>query len=509
MAATAQMQQIRLGTGPLGYVPIEKGIGETNAACYEQDHDSLKDTLLGLCPAHLWHNGSYEAGCPRPILIGKHHQQQMELLHEALVVALKNIVPRWFSDVEARFPERMPLEKDEEELLKWLDQQVLLGNLPPFAERLGSWRPDFLVEDHTCSQTGSIVENFRVTEINARFSFNGFMHEAYGQHAVNKALSDAGARELGLVSATDPEMIVDGLFSLFNPTLPLHLLKGEENGIDIHMFVDAVQRRFGIKPRLITPAELRLLPDPQASSGHRLCCLYKGSGDEVTLPNQATLFTTSDGELVEEIRQVGLELHQREFAAMQPEVLREISLRCFNDMRTILLVHDKRMLGIVRQEIPRLVAHHVLTAQQGDALARGITNTLLPGSEELEELIHACKEAPELRHEYILKPIRSGKGAGIVFGDDLDNEQWVASLERLRCPKVVPGVSCVIQRKIVPRVYDVILKASGDMVSYPLVGTWHASNGQLLGLGTWRSSGNRIVAVSCGGAWICSVIRQD
>jgi hypothetical protein len=42
----------------------------------------------------------------------------MELLHEALVEALKNIVPRWFSDVEARFPERMPLEKDEEELLK-------------------------------------------------------------------------------------------------------------------------------------------------------------------------------------------------------------------------------------------------------------------------------------------------------------------------------------------------------------------------------------------------------
>jgi hypothetical protein len=83
----------------------------------------------------------------------------------------------------------------------------LLGALPPFAERLGSWRPDFLVEDYTCSQTGSIVENFRVTEINARFSFNGFMHEAYGQHAVNKALSDAGARELGLVSATDPEMV--------------------------------------------------------------------------------------------------------------------------------------------------------------------------------------------------------------------------------------------------------------------------------------------------------------
>lgn len=283
------------------------------------------------------------------------------------------------------------------------------------------------------------------------------------------------------------------------------------------MFIDAVWRRFGIKPRLITPAELRLLPinDPQSGEGgYRLCCTTAaevaevGSDRAATVPG-APVLVTADGEAVEEIFQVGLELHQRELAALAPEMLRQISLRCFNDMRTVLLVHDKRMLGIVKQELPRLVARNVLTPGQATTLDRGIVDTALPGSRELEELLQASRDSPQLRNGFLMKPIRGGKGAGIVFGDDLSPEEWVAALERLRTPGVIPGVSCVVQRRIEPRLYDVVLKPSGEMHSYPLVGTYHVVNGKLLGLGTWRASGGRIVAVSCGGSWICSVIRQS
>lgn len=290
--------------------------------------------------------------------------------------------------------------------------------------------------------------------------------------------------------------------------MPLHLLKGEEHGIDIFMFVDAVYRRFGAKPRLVTPAELRLIADPQAKSGYRLCCLAKEHTDGDTAPSSA-IFTTDDGEVVEEIHQVGLELHQRELVAMGEEMLRQISLRCFNDMRTILLVHDKRMLGIVKQEIPRLLARNVLTPAEAIALDRGVTDTYLPGSREMEEILQACKASPKLRYEYLLKPIRSGKGAGIVFGDDMKAGEWEATLETLRNRTVIAGVTCVLQRKINPRAYEIILKSSGDRVRYPLVGTYHVTNGKLLGLGTWRANSGRIVAVSGGGSWICSVIRQE
>lgn len=269
------------------------------------------------------------------------------------------------------------------------------------------------------------------------------------------------------------------------------------------MFIDIVKRRFGVTPRLITPEDLRLEPNSQGKGGYKLYCVIKNPVDLGSIPN---LTTNGSGEVLEEIHQVGLELHQRELQAMESNMLRQISLRCFNDMRTVLLIHDKRMLGIVKQELHPLVARQVLTPVQAQVLEKGIADTILPGSTELQELIQLSKDAPGLRHEYILKPVRSGKGAGIVFGEDfLSNDEWISALDRLRSPKIIPGI-CVVQRRIIPRLYDVVLQASGARVRYPLVGTYHTTHGKLLGLGTWRSSGSRICAVSCGGAWICSVI---
>jgi hypothetical protein len=65
-----------------------------------------------------------------------------------------------------------------------------------------------------------------------------------------------------------------------------------------------------------------------------------------------------------------------------------------------------------------------------------------------------------------------------------------------------------VQRRIIPRLYDVILTSSGDRVRYPLIGTYHVVDGNFLGLGIWRAGPGRICAVSTGGSWMCSVIRQ-
>jgi hypothetical protein len=282
---------------------------------------------------------------------------------------------------------------------------------------------------------------------------------------------------------------------LFQPYRPLHLLKGAEEGIDIHMFIDAVWCRFGIKPRLITPSELRLYPDMRSKSGYRLCCVIKGQDHLVN----SWRFTAKNGKVWEEIRQVGLELYQRELIALDQEILRQISLRCFNGIRTVLLVHDKRMLGIVRQELTDLVARGVLTKMEAEALDNGIVQTILPGSNEVFTLIRASIAKPELRHGYILRSIRSGKGDGIVFGEDLTAAEWTAHLQGFVSANIIPGRSCVVQQHIVPREYDLVLRASMSMVRFPLVGTYHIVNGKLLGLGIWRAIAGRIIAVSSGG----------
>ncbi|KAF1996084.1 hypothetical protein P154DRAFT_499105 [Amniculicola lignicola CBS 123094] len=465
-------------------------------ACDEED-TKFRQALLRFCPAELWPESSYAAGCPRPILVDQYHQQQLQILHRALTISLKDIVQRWWTDDEARFPERMPLEKKEEDLLKWIDEQATCGLLREYSEPgcLGSWRPDFLVDT---DENGR--EKYRITEINARFSFNGFMHLFYGQTVINESLP-AGS---GLAGAVNPEEILEALFRLFDPQYPLHLLKGVERGIDIHIFVDFMWRRFGIRVRIVSPADLRLFPDSRNRSGFRLCCRISS---ETQADGGAFQPTPNGGEVWEEIQQVGLELHQQEIVALEPEMLRQISLRCFNDMRTVLLVHDKRMLGIIREEIPNLLRRSVISCSEAKALSCGIVVTILPGSQDLCSLIQATTASPQLRHQYLLKPIRGGKGEGILFGDEATAEEWLSRLGQLRSPDITSGKSCVVQMRIFPSLYDMVLKPSG-VVKYPLVGTYHATGGKLVGLGTWRTNTGRIIAVSSGGTWICSVVSQ-
>jgi hypothetical protein len=78
------------------------------------------------------------------------------------------------------------------------------GAIRPFRQRLGSWRPDFLIELIPDPQAPSLtMEQFCICEINARFGWNGFLHAAYGQ----KALIDLGAEQKGFVGAADCRVV--------------------------------------------------------------------------------------------------------------------------------------------------------------------------------------------------------------------------------------------------------------------------------------------------------------
>ncbi|PNP50296.1 hypothetical protein THARTR1_09004 [Trichoderma harzianum] len=496
------LKQIHVGRGLNGYEDVSAA--ETDETYYKREHETLKDELMRLCPPPLWPSESYKAYCPRPILINGHHQSVLQELNDALVASVTDIVNRWWLDADAHFPKRMPLGEKEQDLLKYVGLQSVIGHLPPYEVCRGSWRPDFMIEEVKLPD-GVLVENFRITEINARFSFNGFMHATYG----HMALESTGMGSHGFVSAASPKEIVDGLFNLFRRDRPVHLLKGEEPGMDIHMFVDEFKRRMGYAPRIISPADLRLVPDLRVRSGYRLFAAFKKPERGNALPDVSTFAFTSGGEVVEEVYQVGLELHQRELLAMSPEVLREVGLRCFNDLRTILLVHDKRMLGIIKQELKKQVFLGIITEKQELILDRSIADTYLPQSIELGHLLVHSAAHPEVRQDYILKPIRSGKGDGIKFGDSITDEEWMAALKLQLSPNLELDRCCVIQRRIIPRLYDVVLKASGERVRYPLIGTFMVIHGVLLGLALWRSSDDRICAISHGGAWLCSVIRKD
>ncbi|GAB1214775.1 hypothetical protein ATERTT37_003944 [Aspergillus terreus] len=211
-----RLQQIQVPINGDHYEPVTSSSASKSE--FAPDHDTLQSRLLQLCPAKLWYNKSYSAFCPHPILIASIHQRRLKDLHTALDLAISDIVSRWWTDSEAQFPRRMPLDPKEEALLQvwspmcnyvapltkldpcqWVDKQCT-DTLPAFHERRGSWRPDFLVEQDVDGQ-----ENFRITEINARFVFNGSMYVAYGQEALQGVGVTSGRTRL--VGATSREQV--------------------------------------------------------------------------------------------------------------------------------------------------------------------------------------------------------------------------------------------------------------------------------------------------------------
>ncbi|THC88398.1 hypothetical protein EYZ11_012158 [Aspergillus tanneri] len=227
----SRLEQIHVSLEEDGYEPVATCKAER--AAYIENQERLQSSLLQLCPADLWPKNAYAACCPQPVLVTSWHQQQLAELHTALVLSITDIVNRWWTDPVARFPERMPLESKEEDLLQWMDAQVP-HLLPLYKECLGSWRPDFLIELDNRQGDLPTLENFRISEINARFSFNGFMFLAYGQQALQNIGICDGSN--GVIGAADPTKFLDGLLRLFRPGVPLHILKGEEAGMDIHIF---------------------------------------------------------------------------------------------------------------------------------------------------------------------------------------------------------------------------------------------------------------------------------
>ena len=77
------------------------------------------------------------------------------------------------------------------------------------------------------------------------------------------------------------------------------------------------------------------------------------------------------------------------------------------------------MLGIVPQELDSLVnGHKILTPTEESVLRCIITPTELHGSPELDCLVEPSKHSPDTKNYILIKPIRSGKSAGIDFGSD-------------------------------------------------------------------------------------------
>lgn len=159
--------------------------------------------------------------------------------------------------------------------------------------------------------------------------------------------------------------------------------------------------------------------------------------------------------------EVVLELHQDELMGPPP-------MPYWNDLRTQLLGHDKRLLQWLGDA---KLMEKFLGPEGACELANAIVPTVSVGS-----------FVDDGSGEWVLKPNRSGKGDGIVFARDLSSREWSAAV------RSAPA-SWVVQRHVESLVWE------GER----LVGTLLSRDQVGLGLGIFRSAAGRVVNVSGGG----------
>jgi hypothetical protein len=378
---------------------------------------------------------------------------------------------------------------------QWIHQKTKEGVIAPYKERMGHWRPDILLSN---TEAGAL--SFRICEINARFFQNSLMYSMQAFTACSRMLSGHPL----LQPTADPEYLLDCLCGLFDPSLPLHLLVGWGRPKLAVAISKLLKERAGVSARVISPSDLRLIPDDTSPTGYSLYAVYTKS-DIGTIPDQNT--TLDD---LESVRQVGLYFFQDEFRRLSMEVLQHIALHCVNDIRTILLVADKRILGIVLQELDALVNDYkVITPEQARILRDGIVPTVLPGSPELNSLISQSYCDPVLKNEYIIKPCRDAESVGILFGDELLADEWERLLADMRDPRLYPHqfqyiIQRIIRQPAISISHQVDL-SHGDM---NIVGLYYAFNGHYKALGAWRVTHGRLSAYSKGGFRIPSVAMK-
>lgn len=258
--------------------------------------------------------------------------------------------------------------------------------------------------------------------------------------------------------------------------------------------------------RFVKPEHLKTVADVSSPSGYKL----------VAIKSSSDLLHEDETDTEMEIDIVVIEARQAQLVALPTNVLQQLALRAVNDLRSIFLTHDKRMLGLVLQELAKLENERgVISSEQAECLRRGIAETYIPNSKEMAKQLKAMTLGQSPKNQWVLKPIASGKGKGIIFGSDVATEE---QFNKLVQDSEVSRAN-VLQRIVSQPRFKMVApnqkfngsgiengnEANPQSLRY-LVGTFMMSDGYFLGT-LWRASPEPICAFSQG-AWLLNALTE-
>ena len=460
---------------------------------YAADHDLMIQLLRSSYDGLFLSIYSPEIHSPYPLGITLNSFYRMRKVSRVLARAIHAIVTNYFKD------ER--LHKSIMELSA--DAQYLLDQMAHLPYDIGSWRPDLLFPADTDP------ERFLICEINARFAFNGY----YCSHEKNKILSQLPYLDrIPMMPVTELQDIPDLFRRSFAADQAIGIVKVDaKEGWDVKMFHEHVastqQNTDSILKPTMTRDDSTSYPSPpfciREASNEFLHLGHSFSSDtELPLNDIGVRFVHPDQLVIDSktgflrdstgiLKQFAIECSQSDILGMKREVLNKlIQNPHINDLRTIFLAHDKRLLSVLSN---REIMSAYMRPEEVDILMDSIVPTYVVGVHS--DVVSIAKKD---RENWLMKPNGGGKGVGIVFGRDCSSDETWADLlddsahSKYVLQRVVAQQSAQIQRE----------QGVQEML---VVGIMHCFNDKFLGPGIFRASALDSPIVNVSGR-ICIII---
>ncbi|UJR35039.1 hypothetical protein I4U23_027815 [Adineta vaga] len=316
----------------------------------------------------------------------------------------------------------------------------------------GSYRPDLMFSRGDLFKiNGKYSFQPKICEINARFPFNGYF--------LSSALCSTDRRNR--YSQKSSRMIETMIKSTkFDLTKRMFILKSQEHGYDIHLFEQYWNKKSSQTCFIINPKDLKI--------------------ENNQLIDEKTNLS---------IEQFILELHQNEILDLSHEILqfliRNNQINYINDLRTIFLLHDKRLFSLLSNQ---QFLYALLNTQQDKILQ------LIPKTFVIQQLPNYLKDSIiNNKQHWCIKPNSSGKGENITIGIDVTIDEWSKQL-----------LDSTHNEWIVQEYFDYVPYKSMNLCGMLLCFNEHCFN-----MGVIRMAPNKIVNISRGGYYIRPYVHQQ
>ncbi len=307
-----------------------------------------------------------ESACPYfknwtyddPLVISPETETRLHELQKSLYKMIRFFVEHYHD-----FREVIPVSDEISAILS------LCGDKP---YRTGTYRTDFLIDTSN---------DIKLIEITCRFALNGFFISGFFDLMTN----DYIAEKTWITKTDEYTPFYDHLVTYFGDFKHVCLLEGADKHNETKYLVPIIQN---------AGYQLHIIPADSITDQLHL------------LKNAAVISELSHAELCRQpMKTVETILHSN----------------LLNDLRTVFLVHDKRLFSLFSKESFQA---NVLTREEMDTFSRAI----VPTYTRLERPDLWAK-AFEEKDGWIIKPSALGKGKDVYAGKLTTAEQWKAVFE--------------------------------------------------------------------------------